>query len=425
MHHETPLIPLSILRTGDVKQRLLFGSSPVEFHAGANKAANKAVRLLSAVQRAGVLAPQVCLGQAHITHTLSGNCFIELSIPERAATWYVHPCFLAPRQLDGQKQAMPPMSQERFDPACQVITIGMCLFGASSVLVHTRRHTSHHLTNAYEMAAIDSPITRIQINPQLHPYEIETLRRFTSFLRQALPPNRQMVIHFHIPTIEYWLFALSVYEAGLFDPHLMLQWFDAVERRATAITTFFTRMAPQGATVRVVSPLSPLKELLRHWIGCGERHVRSNMLDVLTAHPAWSALLGTVVALAQPEQAVQSRKAVTRKPLDHLDGIDIGHLSYVMTQANALDESNGSVIHLYGPEELPILLHTTKLLRRAPAAKAFLGLYVHPQVLVPPGKGLYGKHLLFWLNEGRDDATTQQGEDGNLSTSLHEVETSV
>jgi hypothetical protein len=87
---------------------------------------------------------------------------------------------------------------------------GMGLFGYSSVQMETEDHKQFSLT---EVGEITSPIRRMIINPNMHPYEWEAILRLTGFLHQSLP-DRTTHLFFHLPRIEYYLPFLAAYEQG-------------------------------------------------------------------------------------------------------------------------------------------------------------------------------------------------------------------
>jgi hypothetical protein len=341
-----------------------------------------------------------------LTHVLNGNIgstFCEMQDPE-GQLLYVYPSMVTTKDLKGKSRDIR-LSKEMIDPEVQDVISGVCLFGASSVTVSAENGRKYHLVDPDEMETIDSPITEIEEKNDRHPYEIEAASRLTGFLNFV--NTKELNVSFHVPRLEYWLYGLQLYEKGLMSNKLLQQWFSTVNKRSERMKDLLRENLPSNAKAPdFIEPLSGIEHMLQKDMEEGESPLRRMVEHLYSKDEIWRKILDTSDTLALREKADAQRRREKELPekrpkyklKSELNAFDLTCLSYVVAYAKKLDVSKGLLLALENPEEVKILEQAKQLIR-TPDAKSILGLYPHPNFIVPKEKAFGDKHDLFYYND--------------------------
>jgi len=389
-------------------QSLAYRKSPVRLdQQPVTKGAKKAMAILTQAQSISIISDQVRLNPATLTHTIDGNSFCEIQ-SQSGNLWFVLPRVLVPKQADGKSRSEIQLGSRTINPLRQDVISGICLFGVSAVTAEADDGTMVYLANSNgSFKNISTKFTKLHVNRSVHPYEMETVLRLTSFLEAAMS-HKDLRITFHIPRLEYWLYALPLYEQGLIDKDLLQQWFSEVDQRARKMQNFLTKVAPNNATVAFVSPLSTIEGILSKGITRGEKNFTQRLLDQLATDSYWQELFETSDSIAKKQQETRG-KGLQFKSLAEYSTNDINYLSYVTAYAQTLDKSDdGLLLAVENPEEVRILEQGTQLIRSKDDQKAILALYVHPNFFVSEGNAIAGRHELFFFTDEKSSVKAPQ-----------------
>lgn len=365
MNRETVFIHIKDLEQGlPQNSSALFGSSEVAYSGGLDPI--KAVRKMreSVFKLAPVFSPQTVVTEDSLLHTRTdktGASYVDpifVRVNNEGTSHYITTRLLV-TDSKGELQEGSKLSLDALvgSERLQVVT-GVCLFSTSGVSGITEDGNSHLFADPDFISGVNSPIREIQVDPWVHPYELDTILRTTNFISGMLS-HQKVDISFHVPRLEYYLYGILLHSRGLMSYGLLQNWFDRVDGRAQRVERLFRKRLP-NLCVSIASPLGSAEDYLRN----SEGYSLTEMVEQLSeADQLWEVLL-------------------EGNPPGDFD--DLGFLSY--TYPYLEKAKRGGFVAVENPDEERIFRETKKnigILQGQPTTIA--GIYVHPKVLVTNG----------------------------------------
>lgn len=149
------------------------------------------------------------------------------------------------------------------------IVTGACMFGGNwGIQIATETGKKISLSSPRSLRAIDPTHDRAKslvVDPQIHPAEAENTYRLVkglSFLTKnhSGPP---LSISFHIPELEYMLYALDLVKNGIMNVDLFLETCSAISDRSAMLRQMYKkRLSGQEAKINFIAPLQGIGEAI-------------------------------------------------------------------------------------------------------------------------------------------------------------------
>jgi hypothetical protein len=265
----------------------------------------------------------------------------------------------------------------------QNITIisGPCLFSGSSMIAIDEIGQAHYINYPPHLEEITRPVTTIQFDSNLQPYEADAIMRFEEMMK-LFDTSQNVTLALNVPRVEYYCYLLHLYEKGLVDQKTLFNYFDAVDQRSQGIERLMLKRVPPGINVTRINPLDTVEALIREGIVCNDRKLFDSVLTKLSQDNVY-------------RQAIKRNKPQNFR--------DLSQLSYSLAHLQLAREKNTTLVVLENPEEIPSFHETANLLPGIVSHAQLIGLYSHPKVLVPSLKeSVIGKsYLYFYKDRGR------------------------
>lgn len=337
----------------------LFGTREVNVAlAEQTKSSVKMRVLFDKIKDQGILSPDTSFGDNAILHGSTGDpTFVQIGGRERF--WYVS---AQPIGYDGNAVKRERFNEERKFDQFEIIT-GICLFGSTSAEGIGENGQTYQLTDPATLSEIREPITTINVDQRIHPYEADSILRLSGFINDAFS-HADARLNLHTPRLEYFLYGLALRDQGAFSDTQTKQWFDEVDKRADKVEGMLAKRSRKD--VRIVSPLGLAEEYIR----TDSHPTLEGVLENLRQDPLWQKLLEK----NQPQ-----------------DMLDLTFLSYTyaylrLSQDDSAgdeqsDKTNRLLVAVENPEEVRILISTQRNFDIIDKPTTLLGLYVHPEVL--------------------------------------------
>lgn len=370
-----------------------FGVSPISVvPKEQSKPARRADRHLLGALSAGIFIPGIRTGEPALVHDFNNSTFVRI-VNGQGQEYFVHPRILAPKgeKVDYANEFPKQDVQERLKTGVLNLVSGICLFGTSGASVIDKDGNKFSLTDPTEVDAIKSQVVKLDVHKNLHPYEVDSMLRLTSFLG-SFNPALQTELSFHFPRLEYWLYGLTLYEKGLMASKTLLEWFNEVNQRSVAMEAMVRKRVPGNIHMGVISPLTGIEQLILEGVRAGKRGIKDKIVSDLYKDDAWSFLLGNRFTA-------------------NVDLLQLNYQSYVYAYLEGLHKGNGLVVAVENPEETNII-ENTKIAMGAGAREPkqpgiIIGLFIHPHMLVPEGTAKGGKKVLYFSEDLTSDGVKE------------------
>lgn len=345
-------------------------------------------QILKVFQQYAVLSPLLHVGSLGLQYTTSGvgdpGFSFSALADEHGAGWYVHGKLLqlTKNGLVGDTQQF---FKDKKEPKQIDMVSGMCLFGVSSVTATTQSGKKIHITDATKAYESDDPIVDIHVSDKLHPSELESILRLTSFM-ESVGPQSKRTVYFHIPRVEYKLFGLDAYLNGLMSKSVLSKWCLEVDKRAAAVEKMVAKRLPIDAKATFVQPLKKVENLIQHPKSTNAKAVMQEIENTLLA-----------------ENIVWKYLAHSSEPV--FSPISLSHESYEAAYLQVAQKGNLTVA-VDNPNEVRIYGNLRSLFKTS-AQKWFalggkelnlIALYPHPNVNLGPNAGINGKSYMLYVD---------------------------
>lgn len=257
---------------------------------------------------------------------------------------------------------------------------GPCLFsvgGANAVMEDGRRLP---LTDPHSQPS--GRIVGVEATPAFTYYEEESVARVTAAIREyarSMPVRRFAI---NLPRIEYYLYALDIYNSGAMPSDVALRWFEMVDGRADRIAEMQRGSVGKnalGAQVEVgsASPLEPVGAMVRERVRRGEQIPLQLVLDALErSNDAWRMAFGVI--RNQEGDALRIPQSFE----------ELNYLSYAVAELTAtpFGDRNALTVAIENPEEFQILelaksIAGESMKQGLRLGANVMGLYPFPQTL--------------------------------------------
>jgi hypothetical protein len=295
--------------------------------------------------------PDVITGEQGVRHEIGQLPFIDLTM---MGTTHLVGCGEAGRAV--------PLSPEI---PVDIVT-GTCLFGAGSVLGWVDgAGWPMTVPQAVEKWDCAATISRVTTDSRLHVYELETLARLGSFIRDltSLYGQSGSRVRAFIPLYEYEAYGLSLYARGVLSAKLYAQYRKAVRRRAWLISRMLRGRLRGAAAVTIDSPLSLIRGL-----------------DISRVPPAG---LPQLVHDAVCRQDPLWRDLLAGQAPSFETMINASYVYSYLAAVRAARRQRRQVVLVENPDEEPIGRHALKACDRTGISMdGTIAFYVHPRVVV-------------------------------------------
>lgn len=241
-----------------------FGISPISVvPKELSKPARRADKHLTAMMSVGIFpANEIFTGETALVHDFNNSVFVNM-FDSNGRDWFVHPRVLVHKDGKAEYANEFPLQdvQTAMKQGALHLVTGNCLFGTAGALVLDGSGRKFSLTDPVEVDEIKSKVTRLEINQNLHPYEVDTILRMSSFIAN-FNPALQIELDFHNPRLEYWMYGLTLYDKELMDAETLLAWFSEVDQRSIGMEKLLRKRMPEHIRMNVVNPLAPIEEFV-------------------------------------------------------------------------------------------------------------------------------------------------------------------
>lgn len=349
-----------------------YGNAPVNLGKAHDKSFMKLKTFASKMQEAGAFSEPIDVLENGIYHG-SEPAFVEMFL--NGEQFFVH---MRALQLSGDKAlGTRNVDTERILKSVQEgsvsIFTGMCLFGARTAIAITDKGQRLSLTfpdDIYRVSRYKNGVVKeLSIDENLHPYEVDTILRSTSFINNL---NSSAPVFLQLPRVEYYTYALDMAERGMMEKEQVLEWIRAVDKRTDGIKNLLSRRF-KGRNPEIMAPLSLAEEYLKTTL----RVDINVVIALLSSDPLWKEMLSA-------------------NPPENLD--DIRNLNYLYSYFSLAKK--GLVIAVENPEEKPIMIHAENNAGLL-GSGTIITLYPHPRVALKDQEGTDKKHMYFFSDDSQ------------------------
>lgn len=323
---------------------------PIALNDGmiAEKGVRKDVRKICELQEQGTFPRQLELGSRYLQDRSNGGRYLEYRSGESPK-----PYFLKVRGSEVMKEK----------PSQLRIVSGPCLFSVSGASVSYEDGESSSLT--MPGVPITKPVTALNVNDRITPYETESLERLTrtigEYSRGVDIPATAVI---NIPRTEYYLYILDAYNNGLITTEIATEWFDAVDARSARLRNLFTRR-------------------LKRYAGDIPTDI-GNINDPLAAYVRDQVSRGEKPALEECVRFVGSTNKLAREVVEVMQPAtfnDLNYVGYVYEEiANGVIEDTAAVA-VENPSEEMIYVRAQQVAKSLPDRDVkTMAVYPYPQV---------------------------------------------
>lgn len=343
------------------------GRSPVVVADQSGKSVRKVEGILERLKETGILKNGFIVRSQNglpIKHETTGTVYINTE-PNGNGIQFIHARVLAQKQ-SGIYDWLGADSI-KIEDKVSIIT-GNCLFGSKAALAVGESGESYSLTDTdLNKEDIKEKICGLRIYKNLQPYEADSILRLSGLVSN-LNPNTIGSIAMATPRMEYYLYAMDLYEMGLMDNNLMLEWFSEVDKRAKGINRLVSKRLDKNLNlnqpVTTVTPLASIEETVKEGVRKNRKGLLSELIERLSSGDIlWRKLL-----------------ECAEKPVSSYQ--DLNNLSYVMGYLRQLETSDKPLVVVENVEEAAILNKTSKLIQQIKEQVLIIGLYVHSNVIL-------------------------------------------
>jgi len=355
--------------------RPVFGTSTITFcNSESNKATRRTNEILDRCIQTGILDPRAQIGNRALVHDLNGMAFVELTVPS-GVSYYTHA-----RVLSGENGIKYQYGTGAKIQEVNNFTVisGPCLFSAQSAQAKDKDGKIYPLSDPLSLDSVEQKITDITINPNLQPYETDAILRLTQVI-SSLNKDKNVTVALNVPRLEYWFYALDLYQRGLFEQSVLGKWFSEVNRRAAGLENLIQRRLPTEFKVARVNPLTSVEQTILEGVRDGNERLFENSVDVLRKS---DSIWDDIISQEDPKRFSE-----------------LGYLSYPMAHLLTVQNKDQMTIVVESPEETKIMDKTLKLIKGTVDSATVLGLYPHPNLLIKSNPSIgNGKRFMYYYN---------------------------
>lgn len=362
----------------------VFGTSTITFcDSESNKATRRTKEILDRCIQTGILDASVQVGNRALVHDLNGMAFVELTVPSGV------PYYTQARVLSGENgtkyQYGTSVKLKEVDNF--TVISGPCLFSAPSAQAIDKDGKIYSLSDPLSLDSVEQKITDVRVDSNLQPYEIDAILRLTQVI-SSLNKKKNVTVALNIPRLEYWFYALDLYERGLFEQSALGKWFSEVNKRAAGLENLIQRRLPPEFNVSKANPLTPVEQRILEGVKNGGEHLFEESVDVLRDNPIWNY----AISREEPKRFSQ-----------------LGYLSYPMAHLLTIQNKDQMTVVVESPEETKIMDKTLKLIKGTVDSATVLGLYPHSNLLIK-GNQINGNGKRFLYYYGSQGSSAEKRE---------------
>lgn len=351
------------------RQVPVFGLSPIELSSIIDsKPARRSGELLQRAVDVGIFNPKVRVTNEAIIHTKNGLAFTKIVLPN-GTSYFTHARVLS------EKKGVSNTEKVKDVDALKVIS-GPCLFSAPAVEAKDERGYIHHITDPLSLNSLTRKITSISVDTRIQPYEIDAVLRLSQVI-SGLNQDKQITIVLNVPRIEYWFYALDLYQRGQIDTQQLTDWFGQINTRAQGLEHLIERRIPNSFTVNRINPLKSTDTAILDHLRSKRKNLFENIVDILAnSDPVWNDAIGKTTP-----------KTFT----------ELGFLSYPVAHLLTARSGKHLTVVVENPEETKIMDKTEQLMGGILGDSVILGLYPHSNILLKQDSEFgRGKRLLYY-----------------------------
>jgi len=148
------------------------------------------------------------------------------------------------------------------------IISGACMFGGNwGLQIETQKGNKISLTSQKSLSEgnlHNDPAKKLLVDYQIHPAEAENVYRLIeglSFFTNQYS-DTSLSVSFHIPEVEYMLYALDLVKNGKMNIDLYFEACSAIHNRAEVLKLMYSKRLPDKAKINFINPLQKIGEII-------------------------------------------------------------------------------------------------------------------------------------------------------------------